>query len=135
MALIGLEGSQPHEVGSSAIAKLAPCNSNKKNCVTSFNTTSPYHSMEPWKHSGELNSLFVLADMISEDSQAQIIVKKNNYLYIQYRSKFFNFVDDCEFFLTLDGFIHFRSASRLGIKDLGVNRKRMMRLKKKFFSL
>ena len=43
------------------------------------------------------------------------------------KSKFniFRFIDDVEFYLTEQGVIHFRSASRIGHSDLGVNRRRV----------
>ena len=53
-----------------------------------------------------------------------IISSSSNYLYAEFRSKLLGYVDDVEFFH--DGaVIHVRSASRLGRRDFGVNRKRV----------
>jgi len=54
----------------------------------------------------------------------------HTYLHATFVSRVFGFVDDLE--LRLDtgaGVIHVRSASRLGRFDLGVNRKRVERLR------
>jgi len=48
----------------------------------------------------------------------------------------FGFVDDVEFrFDRNTGCIHVRSASRLGISDLGVNRRRIEDIRRKFSGL
>ena len=53
-----------------------------------------------------------------------VITDKQNYLYAEFRSKLLGYVDDVEFFH--DGaVIQVRSASRLGRRDFGVNRKRV----------
>ncbi len=53
-----------------------------------------------------------------------IISSSSNYLYAEFRSKLLGYVDDVEFFH--DGaVIHVRSASRLGRRDFGVNRRRV----------
>ena len=50
--------------------------------------------------------------------------RPGNYLYAEFRSKLLGYVDDVEFFH--DGaVIQVRSASRLGRRDFGVNRKRV----------
>ena len=51
---------------------------------------------------------------------------KPDYLYAEYSSALFGFVDDVEFYFPPEThIIHVRSASRLGHSDLGVNRKRI----------
>jgi uncharacterized protein (DUF1499 family) len=45
----------------------------------------------------------------------------------------FRFVDDVEFYIDeRANLIHFRSASRLGYSDMGVNRKRMETIRASF---
>jgi len=62
---------------------------------------------------------------------------EDGYIYLEYESKKFGFIDDVEFFVQ-DGKIQYRSASRLGDSDLGVNAYRLNfianELKKKGFS-
>ncbi len=61
---------------------------------------------------------------------AKIITCEGNYLYAEFRSRLFGFVDDLE--LLFDGSVlQVRSASRLGRRDFGVNRKRVEALRSK----
>jgi len=57
-----------------------------------------------------------------------VIEEKPDYLYAEYRTRLLGFVDDVEF-LQADGVIHVRSASRLGRRDFGVNRRRIESLR------
>ena len=50
-------------------------------------------------------------------------------------SEIFGFVDDVEFYFNKPGIIEFRSASRIGYSDLGVNRNRMESIRNKFNDL
>ena len=55
----------------------------------------------------------------------------DNYLHVECRSFWFRFVDDVEFLIDPEQkLIQFRSASRVGYSDLGVNRRRMETLQK-----
>jgi len=54
-----------------------------------------------------------------------------NYLHYTFKSKIFRFTDDVEFLIDAEQkAIHFRSASRTGYSDMGVNKKRMTEIKK-----
>ena len=60
-----------------------------------------------------------------------IIRTKPDYLWAIFQTPFFGFTDDVEARLDLkEGLIHLRSASRIGYYDFGVNRKRVIKLKK-----
>ena len=53
------------------------------------------------------------------------------YLPYTFKSKIFRFTDDVEFLIDAEQkLIHFRSASRTGYSDMGVNKKRMTEIKK-----
>ena len=69
----------------------------------------------------------------------QICEKKkkelDQFFHIEVTSRIFGFVDDVEFYLNEPGIIHFRSASRIGYSDLGVNRERMETIRKTFQNL
>jgi uncharacterized protein (DUF1499 family) len=57
---------------------------------------------------------------------AQVIESRPGYLYVQFMTRWLQFVDDTEFWLSpTEGVIHVRSASRIGRKDFGVNRARI----------
>ena len=56
----------------------------------------------------------------------------DEFLHIEFTSKIFRFVDDVEFYFDEPGVIHFRSASRIGHSDMGVNRDRMEEIERLF---
>jgi len=59
----------------------------------------------------------------------------SGYLHAEVRSALFHFVDDVEFvFDDWAGRLHFRSASRLGRSDFGVNRRRMEAIRRSFLA-
>ena len=65
--------------------------------------------------------------------RATITQNSGNYLKVEFRSAIFSFVDDVEFeFDDAAKLIHFRSASRLGYYDFGVNRRRMKKIIQEF---
>lgn len=67
-----------------------------------------------------------LKTVLSEMPRARIVTADDRYLHAEFTSLLFRFVDDVEFLIDSDnGIIHFRSASRAGHSDFGVNRKRM----------
>ncbi len=60
--------------------------------------------------------------------RARIVREEGDYLYAEFRSKLLGYVDDVE--LWFDGAVlQVRSASRLGRRDFGVNRKRVEALR------
>jgi len=57
---------------------------------------------------------------------ATVVKSESDYLYAQFTTKLMKFVDDVEFwFDPANNVIQIRSASRVGSKDFGVNRKRI----------
>ena len=57
---------------------------------------------------------------------ARIVESTPDYLYVQYTSSIMKFIDDVEFWYDATAqVIQVRSASRVGERDLGVNRKRV----------
>jgi uncharacterized protein (DUF1499 family) len=62
-----------------------------------------------------------------------VIEDRGNYLKLEVRSSLFSFVDDVEFeFDDAAKLLHFRSASRLGYYDFGVNRRRIEAIIREF---
>jgi uncharacterized protein (DUF1499 family) len=58
---------------------------------------------------------------------------REGYLWATFTSRVFRFVDDVEFrMVSTDGMIHVRSGSRVGYSDLGVNRRRVEKLRALF---
>lgn len=63
----------------------------------------------------------------------RVVERKEGILRMEFRSRFFRFVDDVEFVLDVAaGLVHARSASRVGYYDFGVNRKRIETLRSLF---
>lgn len=58
------------------------------------------------------------------------IKEEGNYLHYEARTAFFRFVDDLELLIDPElGVVHVRSVSRLGVSDLGANRRRVEALR------
>ena len=67
-----------------------------------------------------------LAQIVEGLPGARIIERRPDYLYAQFTTQLMRFVDDAEFwFDPVAGAVQVRSASRVGRKDLGVNRSRV----------
>lgn len=100
------------------------------NCVSSF-AADKKHQIDPLEYSGSKEqTLLRLKSVISIMGGGKVISEKENYLHAEFTSKLFRFVDDAEFLLDeKTKTLHFRSASRLGHSDLGVNRKRIETIK------
>jgi uncharacterized protein (DUF1499 family) len=64
--------------------------------------------------------------------RTNIVSEKKSLIHVEFTSEIFRFVDDVEFYFEDPGIIHFRSASRLGHSDLGVNRERMENIRQLF---
>ncbi len=61
--------------------------------------------------------------------QTEIIRQTDSYLHCVFTTDRMKFKDDVEFFLDAENrLVHFRSASRLGYADMGVNRRRYEQL-------
>ena len=73
-----------------------------------------------------------LLEVIKSMSRAEIATDKENFLHVEFTSKIFRFVDDIESYFNEPGIIHFRSASRIGHSDIGVNRHRIEEIRHLF---
>lgn len=80
-----------------------------------------------------LNNLKKIAE--TEDSPVgKNILKQIVTNHAKVRSSFFKFVDDVEFYFPKDkNIIHIRSLARTGYSDFGVNRKRMEKIRVRFY--
>jgi uncharacterized protein (DUF1499 family) len=105
--------------------RLAPC-PRTPNCVSTQAPPGPQH-MDPIPYTGALGQARAkLLTVLRNYPRTRIVREEADTLRAECRSAFFHFVDDVEFVFDDDAKrIHFRSASRLGRKDFGVNRKRM----------
>ena len=104
--------------------KLSPC-PDSPNCV-STQSKNRQHGIEalPFRGSKAETMTAILA-VVEKMKRTMVITQREDYLHVEYRTKM-GFVDDVEFYLDESTkTVHFRSASRIGYSDLGVNRKRM----------
>jgi uncharacterized protein (DUF1499 family) len=87
--------------------------------------------VEPFPYSGGLEQTKALVKKAAADfGGARILVETPDYLHLVFTVSFIPFKDDVEFFFSeKDSVVHYRSASRVGYSDLGVNRKRYERLR------
>ena len=110
--------------------KLTQC-SKKPNCVCSDVKVDTQHYISPLifpDHS--IREKRSLIKNIIKDMGGILVLEKENYFSFNFTSVLFGFVDDVEIrFDTNDESIHFRSASRVGTSDFGVNRKRIDEIK------
>jgi uncharacterized protein (DUF1499 family) len=90
--------------------------------------------MDPVRYQGSLEEAQErLLGVIRSFRQATVVQNDGIYLKVEFRSAIFSFVDDVEFeFDDAAKQIHFRSASRLGYYDFGVNRRRMESIRRQF---
>lgn len=104
---------------------LPPCPSSP-NCVSSM-ATDAGHAMAPLRYAGSLRQAQDrLEALVRAMPRATIVHSEPGYFAAEFRSLLFRFVDDVAFsFDEAASVIHFRSGSRTGYSDLGVNRKRM----------
>jgi len=105
--------------------RLAPCR-RTPNCVSSqADPADREHYIAPIAFAGSMSQLRKLVEAMAG---AMVIREEPDYLYAEFRTPLLRFVDDVELFL--DGAVlHVRSASRLGRRDFGVNRKRVEQIR------
>lgn len=114
--------------------QLRPC-PDTPNCVSS-QSKDPSRFIAPLDYTGSLEAsqkklLYILKSMRG----VNIITEAKNYLHVTVTSRLFRFVDDLEFYFVEEPpGIHVRSASRMGYSDLGVNRRRIEKIRKAFAS-
>ncbi|MBX0357273.1 DUF1499 domain-containing protein [Halobacillus sp. Nhm2S1] len=68
----------------------------------------------------------VIKEVLSEMERTAVETENENYIHAVVESKWMKFKDDVEFYFDQEEeVVHFRSASRVGYSDFGVNKKRM----------
>jgi uncharacterized protein (DUF1499 family) len=112
--------------------KLAPCPA-APNCVSTQAEDSE-HRIDPIRFTGNAaDALAKLKQAFGTLPRAAIVTESADYLHVECTSLIFRFTDDVECWIDEPNqVIHFRSASRVGRSDFGVNRKRMEAIRKVF---
>lgn len=133
LAMLSFFGPEAPALGVSD-GQLSEC-PGSPNCVSSMAQLKDF-AMEPIPFSDPTNSgadeLTKLKQVIAEEfPRATLIDQQDSYLRYEFCTFVFRFVDDVEFLTAPEEkLIHFRSASRVGRSDLGLNRKRMAKIKR-----
>ncbi|GKS57121.1 hypothetical protein YTPLAS18_06480 [Nitrospira sp.] len=104
---------------------LKPCPSSP-NCV-STQAEDDQHRIQPYRYRRDRAlAIDALKQAVGSMRGARLAEEHDSYLRFEFTSRWFRFVDDVEFlFDDRTHTVQFRSASRTGYSDLGVNRKRM----------
>ena len=133
LLLLSLTASRPSNLGVRD-GRLAAC-PDSPNCVSTQAEDREYW-IAPLTYQGDSDTVIeTLEEIIRQQPRTCIVAKSPHYLHAEFRSAFFRFVDDVEFYAEVEsGRVHFRSASRAGRSDMGVNRTRMELIRSLFQS-
>jgi len=124
-------GTRPANLGARK-GKLAPPPSTP-NAVSSQAdpVRDPGHAIAPLSCDGDPAGAWKrLIRLVDGLQGTKIVTRSEGYLHAECESRLLGFVDDLECLLDAKaGVIHVRSAARLGVSDLGVNRARVETLR------
>jgi len=128
----GNSRSQPAHPPGLNDGRLADC-PNTPNCV-STQASDPAHIINPIPFTRSANEAQLrLEEIIHSLPRSRVVTRRPGYVHAEFRSFLLDFVDDAEFvFDDSKQLIYMRSASRVGRSDLGVNRRRMEEVRKRF---
>ncbi|HET8903928.1 MAG TPA: DUF1499 domain-containing protein [Saccharospirillum sp.] len=84
----------------------------------------------PWPFKADREqTMAAILTAVKEYGGAEVVKQEDDYLYVVFTTDLMKFHDDAEFYLDEDAReVHFRSASRAGYSDRGLNRQRYERL-------
>jgi len=129
--LLSLTAEKPSNLGVRE-GRLAACPSSP-NCVSTQGEDREHWIAPLSVPSNAVPAVELLVEIVREMPGATIVEQTGDYLRVEFRSRIFRFCDDVEFYLEpQSNRVHFRSASRVGHSDLGVNRERMELIRRKF---
>jgi len=129
-ASMGLfSGSRPADLGLAG-GKLRG-GDGRPNWVSSQVSAADAHYLAPFAVRGDPDRAWqALEAAVRAEAGAKVVTRRPGYLHAEFSSRAMGFVDDAEFALdSAAGVIHVRAGARLGIRDFGVNRARVERLR------
>ena len=111
---------------------ITPC-PKTPNCVSSVDTGRG-HFIKPLNFTGSAkDAQYRLLNILNDLNRARVITFEENVIQVEFISTVLGFVDDVEFhFDDIKKIVHVKSASRVGFSDLGVNRRRIEKIRKQF---
>jgi len=141
-SVFNFRGERPANVGLRGGDRyLDNCPASTSNCISSMANVNDSHYVPGWSYVGSGKDISQARDDLMQvldnfpgtetvtvvsDRKTKSEVGSGHYIYAEFQSKFWGFVDDVEFFFQPDGkTVEYRSASRLGENDLDANRKRI----------
>ena len=133
VALIGNAMSKTPSYVGVKDGRLTPAFAAKPNNITTYEAGA-YPKEEPLSYSGDMAAAKArLMQIMNGRARTALETDTDNYLHYTSRSLIFRFVDDVEFLFDDEAnVIHFRSSSRSGYSDFGVNQKRMAEIRAAF---
>ena len=92
-----------------------------------------YARIEPLPLAGDAKaSIARIAAVVEDLPGAEVVERRDDYLYARFTTAMLRFVDDVEFWVDpAAGVVQVRSASRVGRKDFGVNRARIEQIRQR----
>lgn len=104
---------------------------NSPNAISS-QTNIKSKKVEALEFSGDLEATRTkIIKVINNYEGTNIIINEKNYIYAVFTTGGMKFKDDVEFYFDEDSnLIHYRSASRVGYSDMGLNKKRFNEIQK-----
>lgn len=110
--------------------RLAPC-PDTPNCVSS-QAVEQSHYLPPIQGThGRDRTMKRVREIVEANPRAKVVEASPDFLRAEYTIPVFGFVDDVTFLWSAqENVLHVRSASRTGRWDLGVNRRRVERIRK-----
>ena len=111
---------------------LTPC-PKTPNCVSSL-AEDKQHFIEPITYEGETAvTQHELLEILHSFKRVRVVRVEEDYIHAEFVSSVFRFVDDVEFYFDdAKKVIQTKSASRIGYSDLGVNRRRIEKIRELF---
>jgi uncharacterized protein (DUF1499 family) len=114
--------------------RLPPC-PESPNCVSSLSQDESHYVVPLTYNSTVEEAREKLISVLNSMKRSDIVTAENDYIHATFTSFLFRFVDDVEFSFDHEKkIIDVRSASRTGYSDLGVNRRRVEEIRKRFMS-
>jgi uncharacterized protein (DUF1499 family) len=131
LALLSAFSRRPDNLGIRD-GKLSPCPATPNGVCTQAEDAS--HRSAPLTYVGSAaDAMARLKRLVIVQPGVHLLTETQTYLRAEFVSRVFRFVDDVEFLLDAQKqVIHFRSASRAGRSDFGVNRRRMEGIRRAF---
>jgi uncharacterized protein (DUF1499 family) len=117
------QNGQVPELGHSA-GQFAPLSPNPNGVSTQ--SSDPAKQVEPWPFKDdEQATMQAIKDAVNAYGGAEIVREEPDYLRVVFVTPRMRYRDDAEFYLNSETReVHFRSSSRAGKSDLGLNRQR-----------